>query len=274
MALRIQNAASRSARSAEIDADGLFMDIALTGDYKDSKTLAVAEGETLVFEEIPVGATVKAQGTAYRTENGERLVLYKGESDTTSRTLGVGLKHNRRGLAWCTDSANAYSKKIDTILCEPDDWGSAGNYTWTGEQDKDGSDNLSQIAAFLPAEGSGTTDDTATQSNHPAFYFAKNYKETATNLAGTAYEDGWYLPSLAELFQIYANGKGTNNVFDLDAASQALGGDQFSTSGYWSSSQYASYDNNACKLSFSNGDWGSRNKCNYNDYVCALRAFN
>ena len=125
------------------------------------------------------------------------LIFYKGAglnsgSDTTiSRTLGVGLKHNRSGLVWCLSSANAYNINITTIQCPASE--SPGALNFTG--DKNGSDNLVQIEDF---EG---VDDTATATNYPAFYFAKNYSTTAINL-GTSYADGWYLPSIAELFQI------------------------------------------------------------------------
>ena len=186
---------------------------------------------------------------------------------TTSRTLGVGLKHNRSGLAWCrrtddSDYANAFDKNITTIQCPAS--GSAGALTFTG--DKNGSDNLEQIEAF---EG---VDDTSTEGNYPAFYFAKNYSTTATNL-GTNYASGWYLPSFAELFQIYANGKGTNKAFDIDAAIETLGGDKFSTSYYWSSSQSSS-TYFAEQLSFSNGARNGRTKYINEQYVCAIRAFN
>ncbi len=204
------------------------------------------------------------------------LIFYKGtglnsgDDTTTSRTLGVGLKHYTKngldGLAWCLDSAAAYSKNITTIQCPAS--GDAGALTFTG--DRNGSDNLEQIEAF---DG---VDDTATAANYPAFYFAKNYSDTATNIAGTDYESGWYLPSIAELFQIYANGKGENKVFDIDAASEALGGDKFGTSCYWSSSQYASYDDMSYQLSFYNEGLDGYY---YKDYdlascVCAVRAFN
>ena len=37
-------------------------------------------------------------------------------ADTASKkALGVGLKHNRSGLAWCTKDAKAYNKNIETI---------------------------------------------------------------------------------------------------------------------------------------------------------------
>ena len=217
------------------------------------------------------------------------IIFYKGtdlNSDydtTTSRTLGVGLKHNKTGLAWCTDSASAYEVNITTIQCPPS--GNTGELTFT--EDRNGSDNLEQIARFLaatagftPAEG--VPDDTATEANYPAFYFAKNYSTTATNL-GDSYKDGWYLPSIAELFQIYANGKGANKAFDIDAASALCGGDSFGNV-YWSSSQSASLDKWAYLLWFDNGFWSGDNRnwdyrpCDEKPYyfgdVCAVRSFN
>ena len=177
------------------------------------------------------------------------------------KTLGVGLKHNRSGLAWCTKDAKAYNKNIKTIQCPAT--GSAGNLTFT--DDTDGSDNLEQIASFLTT--AGLENDTTDASKYPAFYFAKNYKTTATNL-GAAYENGWYLPTVAELFDIWKV-KAT-----VDAASSLCGGSQFGTSWYWSSSQYASYGLYAYELNFGDGDWNYYYKNDDTIYVCAVRAFN
>lgn len=200
------------------------------------------------------------------------LIFYKGpdcneDGDTTIRTLGVGLKHES-GHAWCTDSAHAYSKNITTIQCTPS--GSGVSLTFTG--DKNGSDNLEQIEAF---EG---VNDTSTEANYPAFYFAKNYKEqklgsesSSRILTGSEFEAGWYLPSIAELFQIYACRADTTSGFNIDTASQALGGDEFGSSLYWSSSQTASDAILAYLLNF-NGAWLDRDKDN-NRNVCAIRAF-
>lgn len=198
------------------------------------------------------------------------LIFYKGSSSDAlgARTLGVGLKHYKYGHAWCPSSAAAYNKNIDTIQCIPS--GSAGAYTFSG--DKDGSDNLSQIATFL--ENNASTNDTGTAANYRAFYFAKNYaSQTVTNIdPASEYASYWYLPSIAELFQIYANGKGANKIFDIDAASNALGGDSFGTSSYWSSSQSAAGDVYAYDLSFNDGNYTGYNKTQDND-VCAIRAF-
>ena len=228
---------------------------ALTDEEKDTKkTSAIA----LIFY----------KGTGLNSDDA------KGNADnTTSRTLGVGLKHNRSGLAWCKYRVNAYDKNITTIQCPAS--GSSRALTFTG--DKNGSDNLEQIEAF------DEVDDTATATNYPAFYFAKNYKEqtigseTVSRIpAGSEFENGWYLPSIAELFQIYACRADATNGFDIDAASSALGGDNFGTSGYWSSSQDASKDNSACRFNFNYGECGSVDKAwdGNNSYVCAIRAFN
>ena len=174
------------------------------------------------------------------------------------KTLGVGLKHSSSGLAWCTNDANAYDENIETIQCSAT--GSAGNHTFT--DDTDGSDNLEQIASFLKTE-----NDTVEASKYPAFYFAKSYKNTATNL-GTAYENGWYLPTVAELFDIWKV-KAT-----VDGASGLCGGSQFGTSWYWSSSQSASYDFDAYVFVFNYGAWTNNGKNGTSLYVCAVRAFN
>ncbi|MBP5603429.1 MAG: InlB B-repeat-containing protein [Treponema sp.] len=196
-------------------------------------------------------------------------VIYKVAG---GKAYGVGLAHNRDGLAWCSDSANAYGKNIESIQCKPDDGGSEGNYTFNNVTDKDGSNNLTQIAQFLSSEGSGTSDDTEGEGaaeRYPAFYFAKNYAEQpGSHVSGTAYKSGWYLPTLAELFDIY------KEIATVDAALDKCGGSKFDDEIYWSSSQYASYVSNAYLLGFGNGYWGNDVKKGKGCYVCCIRAFN
>ena len=197
--------------------------------------------------------------------------LNSGDDTTTSRTLGVGLKHNTSGLAWCLESAAAHDKNITTIQCPASE--NAESWTFKGfTGDRNGSDNLKQISDFLCLS---ETDDTGTAENYPAFYFGKNYKDTATNIAGTDYESGWYLPSIAELFQIYACRADTANGFDIDAASEALGGDKFEDSTYWSSSSWDVFEKvESYVLYFYNGAGYRANKDNTYHHVCAVRAFN
>jgi hypothetical protein len=185
--------------------------------------------------------------------------------------LGVGLKHGS-GLLWCTSSARGINR-ITEIECVI--FYRSGAYTFGA--DKDGSDNLEQIAASL-----GSPNDTADETKYPAFYFAKNYKVSAANLAETDYATGWYLPSVAELYWIYANGKGAGRQFDIDAAIGALGGDTFGSQCFWSSSQLEDDDHPlddkyARTVKFSDGV----TSCIYKDNsggtsvsTCAIRKFN
>lgn len=213
-------------------------------------------------------------------ENAIALIFYKGTglnngSDTTTvRTLGVGLKHGRN-LCWCTNSANAYNINITTIQCMPDDPDSTvSNYTFINATDRNGSDNLCQIATFLTANS--LSNDTNDESKYPAFYFAKNYKNVSgSNVIGTNYENGWYLPSLAELYEVYKNGCGTSKVFDIEVSGEALGGDKFVNSDTyfcWSSSQHGTDIRCSCEVFFSSDDWG--NDLKPSEFpACAIREF-
>lgn len=202
--------------------------------------------------------------TAAQKNAAVAMIFYKGtecSNDGSTRTLGVGLKRSSSDMQWCrysssTDCANGYNTNITTIQCTPS--GSAGAYTFTG--DKDGSDNLSQIAAFLAGN-----NDTGTAGNYPAFEYAKNYG--STNGCTGAYASGWYLPSIAELYQIY------NQRTSINAAVALCGlTGNFSSTNFWSSSQYAFRDSNACALDSHNDRcyYGNKDDCNY---VCAVRAF-
>lgn len=186
------------------------------------------------------------------------MIFYKGtecSNDGSTRTLGVGLKRSY-DLQWCLNTANGYNTDITTIQCTPS--GSAGAYTFTG--DKDGSDNLSQIAAFL-----AENNDTGTAGNYPAFEYAKSYG--STNGCTGAYASGWYLPSNAELYQIY------NLRTTIDAAVALCGlNTGFSHTWFWSSSQTASYGNYAYILIFFNDLCHGYVK-NDDSPVCAVRAF-
>ena len=209
-----------------------------------------------------VGDIVFADGTATAWREGLTLtdaqkkaavaVIFWAGKDCW-RVLGVGLAQEQDGLAWCTDDANAYKDNITPILCDADG------------DDKDGSVNLEQIGAFL--RENGIPDDTEYKSLYPAFYFAKNYaKADGSNVRGTDYEGGWYLPSLAELYQIWKNRATVN------AAIALCGGRQFGDYWYWTASQYQHYLS-AFILIFSSGNWGASSKYSIHA-VCAVRTFN
>ena len=215
---------------SNVTVSATFKKKAATPTYIGTKapTEAKAVGDIVFSDGSATAYTSELTLTNEQKSKAIAVIFYVGtdcSNDSTSRTLGVGLAQNKSGLAWCLNSAGAYNVNITTIQ----------------ESDKNGSDNLEQIEAF---EG---VDDTATEANYPAFYFAKNYSSTATNL-GETYASGWYLPTVAELSMLYQV-KATVN-----AALEAAGGTKIAAdTGYWSSSQYASYDLNAWNVWFGVG---------------------
>ena len=146
------------------------------------------------------------------------------------------------------------------IVCTPskEGRGAASTATFTG--DTDGSDNWDYICSVDPE---GTTNSAA---NYPAFNYVLNYATTFSLPEG--YKDGWYMPSIAELAEIYKNKEVVNSVLST------IGGTQIYSDFYWSSSQFSSFheDNAAWKLDFSDGDLYGNYKNNRN-YVCCVRAF-
>lgn len=173
------------------------------------------------------------------------LIFYKGTglnsgSDTTTeRTLGVGLGYSDNRPLICTEDANGRFSNVTTIHC---DVGGLGHDTSTFDSydsyfDRNGSDNLEQIAVFL-----GSDDDTSVEEKYPAFYWAKNYKnyvlpgESSSRIkAGSEFETGWYLPSVAELVHLYRNGMKNGVEVDLCTACVELGGKDFNDVVFWSS---------------------------------------
>ncbi len=213
------------------------------------------------------------------------IIFYKGKglnngNDTaTNRTLGVGLKHSRY-VAWCEESVAAEDKGIPTIACEFSV--KKGNYIFNDStaNHRNGSNNLELIGEFLSTID-GVTDDTTgdgAATRYPAFYFAKNYKNTATNLKGTSYETGWYLPSFAELYQIYYCSTNSQNAVDVDVVSELCNGDKFGDAWYWSSTPKivsAAWDKYlASVFSFEDDSWKGCYKKNSLYCVCAIREFN
>ena len=171
-------------------------------------------------------------------------VIVRTKSGDTP-ALGVGIHHNRTGLAWCTSSAAGYKTNITGLQIS--------NCT-------DGSKGWSILKAAL-----GNNDDTADSSKYPAWEFCNTYG-TKNNLTGSL-ATGWYLPALAELKTIY------DNKTTVDASLLLVGGSQFGTSWYWSCCQSSSYDNDAYLLNFNDGNTYNFYK-DYDDYVCSVRAFN
>ena len=106
--------------------------------------------------------------------------------------------HTGSSLVWAKSGSTGYNTKFEGIICTPSTTGSGAAQTATFTGDTDGSDNWEYIKSIDPAGAA----DAAT--NYPAFHWVNQYNtQYATQLGGTNF--AWYMPSLAELCEVYKN---------------------------------------------------------------------
>ena len=159
--------------------------------------------------------------------------------------LGVGIVHNK--MAWCTSSAEGYSKNITALQGD----------TTSGYMD--GSDGWKKLKAAC-------SDAENNPENYPAWNYSLTYAKT-NSLEGDL-ATGWYLPTVAELYTIY------QNKTVVDESLSKAGGSTFGTGNYWSCCQDPSFNNNARVLNFDDGSMFNDFKNYGYGYVCSVRAFN
>lgn len=202
---------------------------------ESSKTTTLKVIESVASSSYTVGDIILTDGT--------KVSVNKGESyspDNANKPIGVvamisdiygvstpkviGLQKSASSLKWAPSGTTGYGKKFTNIVCTPSKTGSGAASTATFTGDTDGSDNWAEICDVDP-EG---TANAAT--NYPAFNFANTYGATA-GLTGTGYENGWYVPSIAELCEVYKN----KDV--IQTSLTKANGFKIGTFDYWSSSQ-------------------------------------
>jgi hypothetical protein len=159
----------------------------------------------------------------------------------------IGLQKSASKLMWAPEDTTGYNTNFTEIQASYSGSSSSG-YTFEG--DLDGSDNWEYICSIDP-EG---TQDEAT--NYPIFNFANTYGTTA-GLTGTDYETGWYVPSVAEVYEVYKNKDVIQTSLDAAKGFTLLEG---SFCYYWSSSQSASNSYRAYRVDFDGGNVNHNSK--------------
>ena len=209
------------------------------------------------------------------------VIFYVGKDcsdDDTNRTLGVGMIYFNYEGAWCGSGTEAENKRIEALECVVDN----NTHTFTGH--KDGSGNFGRLAAAV--------NDTGDGNNYPPFKFANNYanetrydsnqkKDKNGRVSGTKYEKGWYLPSIAELYQLRKNLDAVNAALKVCDGMEIVtelwwnGGAYTTPCGYWASSTVPDSEKYAWYYDFSAdyvySQWKYPN-ANYK-YSCAIHAF-
>lgn len=138
------------------------------------------------------------------------IVFYNGtevSSNGTSRIVALGIKYTEIGLKRPTNMENEswhpteapYSGLV--VTC------SGTAVTGNNANAKNGKNN------YTTARQSATGYSKVQSAG--AFYECSNYKNYDSNLAGTSYENDWYLPSVTELLKIKENNSYVNNSLSI-----------------------------------------------------------
>ena len=222
-------------------------------------------GDILLNDGTIVTAANAGSVTDEQKAKAEAVVFYVGSEGSAlgNRTLAVNVKNSSSSSSY--EWHNTASIDITAIECsitrtQPE---SGTYYTYTASDttyyitgDLDGSDNWAKVKE---------TDQFAEPDDDYIYYPAFNYVNTVLG-------EEYYLPSVAELYELY------KNITTVDASITAVGGTTLSSEDYstyyWSSSQFT--ETHAYYVEFSSGSSGgsvSNSLKNRGNYVCGVRAF-
>ena len=109
--------------------------------------------------------------------------------------------------------------------------------------------------------------------NYPAFNWVNTYNETYKSKLGAA-RPAWYMPSIAELCELYKNKEVINaSLLKINGLNSAYADANFGTGDFWSSSQCSDYYNSAWRAGFGSGYLGNFYS-KYSSYdVCCIAGF-
>ena len=182
----------------------------------------------------------------------------------------IALHSSDSNLRWAKYGSIGFNTKFEGIICTPSKWENGAALTATFTGDTDGSDNWSYIKS-KDAEG---TADAVVAENYPAFNWVNEYNTKYADKLNNKKFD-WYMPSLAELCEVYKNrtaiDASLSKIHGLENGS-GYADAKLVNSRYLSSSQYSDYIY-AWVVGFSAGNVTNDFKNGYGDKVCCLAGF-
>ena len=152
--------------------------------------------------------------------------------------------HISNRLRWDNNVYNGYGTHFEDIVCTPGKTqdGAAETATFTG--DTDGSDNWNCIKLKNPTRAVNAA------AHYPAFDWVNTYNTTYAAQLGSA-NLTWYMPTVAELCEVYKNRTAINEILAVIHALKSTYADQsLGRHTYWSSSQCSNRSDDAWNVGF------------------------
>lgn len=184
------------------------------GSKKPSDSKAVGD---IIFNDG--SATPYSEITNEQKENAIAVIYYAGTSTDLlgKKTLGMTINFSSIPVTSGGD-CNYFNKMVESIFCSRNTSNTEA-LEWKSENpDMYGADNFQQIADWLDKEDLNDTGIPASNGNpsiktpeeaaklYPAYYKTKDMKSfIKADIEGTKFENGWYLPTYAELYPLEKN---------------------------------------------------------------------
>ena len=183
-------------------------------------------------------------------ESNPPVAVLIGAQNIYGAALGIALHISPESLCWAKRESAGYHTNLEGIICTFSNTGSGAASTATFTGDLDGSDNWDYICSIDPK---GTAN---AAKNYPAFHWVNRYNAAyADKLGGTNF--AWYMPSLAELCEVYRNREAINDsLAKIHGLGSSYADSSLGSNVYWPSSQNSFYDVNAWNVYFGNGGVG------------------
>lgn len=204
------------------------------------------------------GSVVKAKDFTAVDDKNYPIAVIAGYKDN-GKAFGIGVHRSNSPLQWATENSAGYTARVADTVCTQ-------NSVSEFAGDRDGIDNWEAVCA-IDEKGAANAAE-----NYPAFDFVNTYARIY-NLSG-AYSSGWYMPSIAELCEVYQNREAVNSSLQkISGLNPDAAMDGLDTNWYWSSSQADSEKDYAWFVHYYNGYAGECPKNFANLHVLAVREF-
>lgn len=238
----------------------------LLSSNEDQYKFELSGTNAIVKEKVQAGDVVLKDGTVQHFSslldsdktNVIAIIAYAGDAGDPlgEKILMMGINCFDETRMWCSSTSQGYSKTFDRLKADY-----TGSYVsgFVFNNIASGSDSFEIIQADC-------NDENFDSKNYEAWFYSKNYG--SSNLSGSSYTDGWYIPSVFELAAIYLNKNRINITY------YALKGQNLPNKNIWTCNQSnsSSYYDRAVVIDFSDGAISNVSKPN-GAYVLPIREF-